>query len=276
MLPSFSSSSNTQSIITKRRQIIIIVIFSLSIFVGTFLFLQNNFTSLKNNGSDIAFAPQYTQQQMTVMQQHQQQAAAAAFSSYKLNLPLFEAVKSNNIQLVQSLLQGGQQQQQQQTNYNVNAEDAQGITPIIEATLLGNIEMVELLMMHGANAQPQPGFRHTPLRAACLTANIPLIKLLVDRGADVNAKSEGGRTLLMGACYLRPQFDNMPNRQELSFNTVRLMLQLGANPHITNSFGESALDLCVNRGYLESVNIIKKWWNEKRYARMGQNARLLD
>jgi ankyrin repeat protein len=274
MLPSFSSSP-TQSI-TKRRQIIT-VIFSLSIFVGTFLFLQNFTSSAKNNGNDIAFAPQYTQQSMTVMQ-HQQQAAAAAFSSYKLNLPLFEAVKSNNIQLVQSLLQGGgqqpQQQQQQQTNYNVNAEDAQGITPIIEASLLGNIEMVELLMLHGATAQPQPGFRHTPLRAACLTANIPLIKLLVDRGADVNAKSEGGRTPLMGACYLRPQFDNMPNRQELSFNTVRLMLQLGANPHITNSFGESALDLCVNRGYMESVNVIKKWWNEKRYARMGQNARL--
>ena len=269
MLPSFSSSS-TQSIITKRRQIII-VIFSLSIFVGTFLFLQN-FTSSKSNGNDIAFAPQYKQQSMTVMQ-HQQQAAAAsgaaAFSSYKLNLPLFEAVKSNNIQLVQSLLQGGQQQ----TNYNVNAEDAQGITPIIEASLLGNIEMVELLILHGAYAQPQPGFRHTPLRAACLTANIPLIKLLVDRGADVNAKSEGGRKPLMGACYLRPQYDAMPNRQELSFNTVRLMLQLGANPHITNSFGESALDLCVNRGYMESVSVIKKWWNEKRYARMGQNAR---
>ncbi|KAL7449383.1 hypothetical protein ACHAWC_003242 [Mediolabrus comicus] len=266
MLPSFSSSS-TQSI-TKRRQIIT-VIFSLSIFVGTFLFLQslqsNYFTSSKNNGSDIAFAPQYN---INI-----NSAVGAAFSSYKLNLPLFEAVKSNNIQLVQSLLQGGQQQQQQQTNYNVNAEDAQGITPIIEASLLGNIEMVELLMLHGANAQPQPGFRHTPLRAACLTANIPLIKLLVDRGADVNAKSEGGRTPLMGACYLRPQYDTMPNRQELSFNTVRLLLQLGANPHITNSFGESALDLCVNRGYMESVNIIKKWWNEKRYARMGQNAR---
>ena len=85
--------------------------------------------------------------------------------------------------------------------------------------------------------------------------------MLVDRGADVNAKSEGGRTPgLMGACYLRPQFDNMPNRQELSFT-------------VTNSFGESALDLCVNRGYMESVDVIKKWWNEKRYARMGQNAR---
>ncbi len=64
--------------------------------------------------------------------------------------------------------------------------------------------------------------------------------------------------------YLRPQYDNMPNRQELSFNTVRLMF---------NSFGESALDLCVKRGYAESVTVIKKWWNEKRYARMGQNAR---
>jgi ankyrin repeat protein len=271
MLPSFSSSS-TQSIITKRRQIIIVII-SLSIFIGTFLFLQslqsNYFTSSnKNNGSDIAFAPQYNININSA-------AGAAAFSSYKLNLPLFEAVKSNNLQLVQSLLQGGsqQQQQQQQTNYNVNAEDARGITPIIEASLLGNIEMVELLMQFGAYAQPEPGFRHTPLRAACLTANIPLIKLLVERGADVNAKSEGGRTPLMGACYLRPQYDTMPNRQELSLNTVRLLLQLGANPHSTNSFGESALDLCVNRGYMDSVNIIKKWWNEKRYARMGQNAR---
>mmetsp|Transcript_9028 Transcript_9028/g.13281 ORF Transcript_9028/g.13281 Transcript_9028/m.13281 type:complete len:257 (+) Transcript_9028:220-990(+) len=252
MIPTFPSSP-----VAKRQGSILL---SLLLFAAVFLLIQLHTTSPKNNGSDIAFAPQYKQASSI-------NSNAQAFSSYKLNLPLFEAVKSNNIQLVQSLLQHTEQNNQK--NYNVNAEDAQGITPIIEASLLGNIEMVELLLAHGATAQPAPGFRHTPLRAACLTANLPLIRLLVDRGADVNAQSEGGRTPLMGACYLRPQFDALPDRGELSFQACQLMLQLGANPHVTNSFDESALDLCVNRGYEKSVDLLKKWWNERRYARIG-------
>mmetsp|Transcript_10335 Transcript_10335/g.17041 ORF Transcript_10335/g.17041 Transcript_10335/m.17041 type:complete len:259 (-) Transcript_10335:95-871(-) len=255
MIPTFPSSP----VATRQRSLLL----SLLLFAAVFLLIQFHDAttpSKHNSGSDIAFAPQYKLASSV-------NSNTQAFSSYKLNLPLFEAVKSNNLQLVQSLLQ-----HTDQTNYNVNAEDAQGITPIIEATLLGNIEMVELLLAHGATAQPAPGFRHTPLRAACLTANLPLIRLLVDRGADVNAQSEGGRTPLMGACYLRPQVDALDNRGELSFQACQLMLQLGANPHIENSFRESALDLCISRGYEQSVEILKRWWNEKRYARIGGTA----
>lgn len=186
-----------------------------------------------------------------------------AFNSYKLNLPLFEAVKSNDLGLVRKLLEGGVDGKQgggasHISFYNVNAEDSKGITPLIEATLLGNVELVELLLLHGARAQPSPGFRHTPLRAACLTANTKLITLLLEKGADPNAQSEGGRTPLMGACFLRPQYDEMPNRLELSYEAVRTMLaDSRTDPRIRNEFDESALELCREREYNKSMAYIR-------------------
>jgi len=189
-----------------------------------------------------------------------------AFNSYKLNTPIFEAVKNNDLELVRSLLEGGiddgknnKQKDAKISYYNVNAEDPQGITPLIEATLLGNFELVELLLFNGAHAQPSPGFRHTPLRAACLTANRQLITLLLQKGALPNAQSEGGRTPLMGACYLRPQYDESPERLELSFQAVQLMLaDSRTDPKIRNEFGESALDLCRKRGYNKSMALLRQ------------------
>lgn len=187
--------------------------------------------------------------------------ASDAFNSYSLNSPLFEAIKSNNLELVRSLLEGGVDNKGKTKTiyYNVNAEDPKGLTPLIEATLLGNAEMAQLLLLHGARAQPAEGFRHTPLRAACLTANPTLIKLLLRKGADPNAMSEGGRTPLMGACYLRPQYDASPDRVELSYEAVRTML---ADPRtdakMKNDFGESALDLCRERSYNKSMAMLRE------------------
>jgi hypothetical protein len=185
---------------------------------------------------------------------------AAAGALYASNQPLFEAVKSNNIDLTRMLLDGvSRTAQETNNNYDINCEDPQGMTPLIEATLIGNIDLVKLLLNHGARAQPIPGFLHTPLRAACLTSNLDLIRLLLDEGADPNAQSDGGRTPLMGACYLRPQFDDLPNREEVSFSAVQLMLSdPRTRPEIRNSFGESALDLCQGRKYDKSTKLLRR------------------
>lgn len=63
----------------------------------------------------------------------------------------------------------------------------------------------------------------------------------------------------MGACFLRPQFDALPNRSELSYEAVKIILQdARTDPTIRNEFGESALDLCLERGYNESVTLLKQ------------------
>lgn len=62
----------------------------------------------------------------------------------------------------------------------------------------------------------------------------------------------------MGACFLRPEYDKLPNARELSLKAVELMLQDDrTDVTIKNSFGESALDLCRQRGYEESVKVLE-------------------
>ena len=199
---------------------------------------------------------------------------AAIDSSYKPNRPLFDAIKSNNIELTRLLLDGvSKTAKETNNNYDVNAETEEGFTPLIEATLTGNVDLVKLLLSHGAKAQPAPGFRHTPLRAACLTANLELIRLLLDEGADPNAQSDGGRTPLMGACFLRPQFDAAPNREELSLAAVEVMLSDSRTiPEIRNSFGESALDLCQGRNYRKSSEILRRVLYRREKTGQAQKA----
>lgn len=169
-------------------------------------------------------------------------------SSEPKELPLFEAIKAQNIDKVRSLIKESKTPKEDIVN-----EDERGMTPLIEATLTGNISLVKLLTDAGAPAQPAKGFRHTPLRAACLTGNVPLIGLLLKEGADPNAKSEGDRTPLMGACYLRPGYS-----AERSLPAVEAMLQDGrTDPTIANTFGETALDLCKQRNYVDSAKVLE-------------------
>jgi ankyrin repeat protein len=212
-------------------------------------------------------------------------ALREAFNSYRLNAPLFEAVKSGDVDLVRAMLKDGisgsyRGGDERVSFYNVNAEDVNGITPLIEASLLGDVKLVNMLLSAGARAQPLPGYRHTPLRAACLTGNAQLIKLLLEEGADPNSRSEGGRTPLMGACYLRPQYDEGPDRNELSYRAVNLLLSdPRTDPTVENDFGESALDLCRERMYNKSMAILrerisggKKFWKKAKGGKLLKNA----
>lgn len=66
----------------------------------------------------------------------------------------------------------------------------------------------------------------------------------------------------MGACFLRKGVE-----ESKSVLCVKaLLLDERIDPTVKNSFGESALDLAVSRGYSESVKLVEqavKDWSER-------------
>ena len=162
------------------------------------------------------------------------------------DLPLHAAVKLGDVGKLKDLLKD--------ESIEINTEDENGVTALIEACIAGNSDMVKLLLERGCPSQPPPPFLHTPLRGATVAGQAHIIPILLKAGADPNAKSDGARTPLMGACFLRKEVP-----VEKSVLCVKALLDDSrTDPTPKNSFGETALDLAKVRGYEESIKLVKK------------------
>lgn len=76
-----------------------------------------------------------------------------------------------------------------------NASDGperQGTTPLLYAASLGDVEMVNVLLAHKADPNRANAEGMTPVMAATLQGNLAVAKALVDRGADVGGPGRAG------------------------------------------------------------------------------------
>mgnify|MGYP005697406531 FL=1 len=73
----------------------------------------------------------------------------------------------------------------------------------------GDERIVRLLLESGAHSQLWQA-KHTPLRGAAICGHHHIIPILLKAGANPNVASEGNRTPLMGACFLR---ENVPTEK---------------------------------------------------------------
>ena len=69
-----------------------------------------------------------------------------------------------------------------------------GETPLLIAAALGHVEMVELLMAHGADVNARSATGWTALIAACNAGNTEIARMLLDAGADPAARNDEGYT----------------------------------------------------------------------------------
>lgn len=72
-------------------------------------------------------------------------------------------------------------------------------TPLMEAASAGHIDIIELLLKHGADVNAQSSTGNTPLMYACAGGHVDAVKLLLAAGANVEDHNENGHTPLMEA-----------------------------------------------------------------------------
>ena len=82
----------------------------------------------------------------------------------------------------------------------------------------------------------------TPVRAACYECNLDIVKYLVECGADINIPNIEGCTCLMNA---------VPKPELCDY-----LLSVGANIHVQDSTGHTALHYAVNLGFDDTARLL--------------------
>ncbi len=143
------------------------------------------------------------------------------------NKMLLDAAKRIDIKLVQQALLAGA---------DVNMLGDGKYTPLHEAIACDFLAMqserlnvVRLLIEHGANVDAQSKSLSTPLHVAVVRRNVDIVKLLIEKGANIDAQSDDGDTPLHDAVW------------QGCFDLAEVLISNGANVNLRNMFGRTPL-----------------------------------
>ncbi len=158
-----------------------------------------------------------------------------------LSLPgatLSELIQAGDRAAVQKLIQ---------QRVDVNAADADGMTPLHWAVRANDVPMVSLLLKAGASAKAATRTGITPLWLAVMNRNAEMTDVLLKAGADPNATLPSGETILMTAARA--------GNAELA----DVLIQRGANVKATGpGFGETALMIAAAENHAGVIDVLLK------------------
>ena len=144
-----------------------------------------------------------------------------------LKKPIFTASKAGDVERVKALLK--------EDPGLVNAcAPTLGITPLYQAACEGHVEVVRVLLAHGANVNV-PGWEG-PLHIAACEGHVEVVRVLLAHGANVDARDRKGSTAL--------QFAASKGQVEV----VELLLAEGAEANARDNEGYNALQYAEHKG----------------------------
>jgi len=124
---------------------------------------------------------------------------------------------------------------------NVEARNSADESPLMIAALNGSSDLAQVLITKGADVN-KTGW--APLHYAATRGHLQMITLLLDNYAYIDAASPNGTTpLMMAAFYGTPQ-------------SVKLLLDAGADPLIKNDQSLTAIDFAQRNNRADSAELI--------------------
>ena len=194
----------------------------------------------------------------------------------------FKALQSDNVRVVQGLLQRG---------FDPNTVNPEGIPALMLAVREASLKVAELLAAHPQTKSEirndkdesvlmlaalkgylalveklvendadvnKPGW--TPLHYAATAGNVPIIELLLENSAYIDAESPNGSTpLMMAAMYGSPE-------------SVKTLIQAGADLNVKNQLGLTALDFAVRGNRQNSKELIETGLQREAARKARQQA----
>lgn len=121
------------------------------------------------------------------------------------------------------------------------------LTPIMLAAGWGNLESVETLVELGADLSIESEHGRTVMWYALSKPNV--VQYLLHSGMHVETESERGLTPLTSAIH----------KDKNKLETVRLLLEAGADPNAPSNTGKSPLMRAATQGYTEVVRILLQY-----------------
>lgn len=111
---------------------------------------------------------------------------------------------------------------------------------------IGKPDLMQALLVKGANANATNSLGRTPLMRAALNGNTREVEMLIDAGADVNAEDTSSGTALISAT------------SDSHFETVRLLISKGANVNAAS---------CVRAALDQNRKVISaEYWTVLKHA----------
>lgn len=156
---------------------------------------------------------------------------------------LAKGICENNIDLVQSALWGGADPNKQ---CDYEKEDRKfyerklRITPIVQAAVVGSLEITKLLIEKGADPNKAQGNGESALLIAANNGNLRITQYLLENGANPNTRNRFGTPLA--------------NAQGIE--TMRLLLENGADPNIPDQDGDLPIIGSLGQNALEEIKLL--------------------